>query len=100
MVLTYCECSADNSPVGRCFGSVLIAYPNKKSCITGRAIIKRRVIGSRRTWIHSLFSTARNRLQENRFILASGSYYRHPLARGGPELALRPLGSGFPLSRE
>jgi hypothetical protein len=76
---TYCECSGDKSPVGRCFGSVLIAYPNRKSCMTGRAMIRRNVIGSRRTWIHSLCSTARNRATENRFIGPPGQrYWRHP----------------------
>src|SRR6516164_2783661 len=42
--------------------------PEQKSCMTGRAMIRRNVIGSRRTWIHSLCSTERNRPKENPFI--------------------------------
>ena len=59
-----CEWSADSTPVGRSCGLVLMAKPNRKSCISGSMTISPMVIGSRRICSHSLRSMAMKRAKE------------------------------------
>src|SRR6185503_20204072 len=68
----YALSSAICTTVGRCRGSVLMAKPNSRSCITGTPIISANVIRSRRIWMNSFIRIANSRRSDSPFISRRG----------------------------